>query len=90
MIPRLLPHDGDVRIANKTGTDAEKRPGPDGVRRYVRADAAIVTAPGLTYVIAIYARQVEDGRPGIENDAVTTGARISRIVYDYFARQRHP
>ena len=88
MIPRLLPQDGRVQVGNKTGTDAEKRPGPDGVRRHVRADAGIVTGPGLRYAIAIYARQVEDGRSGVENDAVVTGARISRVVYDHFARQK--
>lgn len=87
MIPRLLPQDG-VQVANKTGTDAEKRTGPDGVRRHVRADVAIVTGAGLRYVIAIYGRQVADGRSGVENDAVLTGARISKVVYDYFSR--HP
>jgi beta-lactamase class A len=86
MIPRLLPQDG-VQVANKTGTDAEKRPRPDGVRRHVRADVGIVTGPALRYVIAIYARQIADGRSGVENDGVVTGARISKIVYDYFSRR---
>ena len=55
----------------------------------VRADAAIVTGPnGLRYVMAIYARQVEDTRWTIENDALTTGARISRLVYDEVAGKR--
>jgi beta-lactamase class A len=88
MIPRLLPSD-DVEVGNKTGTDEEKQPGPKGVKGQVRADAAIVTGPkGLRYVIAIYARQVEDTRGTIENDALTTGARISRMVYEYFAAGR--
>ncbi len=82
MIPRLLP-DG-VLVGNKTGTDQEKHAGPDGVRRHVRADAAIITGQGVRYVIAVYTRQVEDTRWGVENDGVTTGARISRMVYDYF------
>lgn len=82
MIPRLLPD--DVLVGNKTGTDQEKQAGPDGVRRHVRADAAIVTGEGVRYVIAVYTRQVEDTRWGVENDGVTTGARISRMVYDYF------
>ena len=74
MIPRLL------------GDDEEKRPGPTGRKGHVRADAAIVTGPkGFRYVIAIYARQVEDTRWTIENDALTTGARISKRVYVYFA-----
>jgi beta-lactamase class A len=83
MIPRLLPD--TVQVGNKTGTDEEKQPGPDGLKRHVRSDAAIVTGPQLTYVIAICTRQVEDTRWGVENDAVTTGARISKIVYDLFA-----
>ena len=45
----------------------------------VRADAAIVTGPnGLQYVLAIYARQVEDSRWTIDNDALVTGARVSK------------
>lgn len=88
MIPRLLPLDNGLEVANKTGTDQEKQPGRDGIRRHVRADAAVVAGPGIHYVIAIYARQVEDGRPGVENEAVTTGARISRLVYDHFAANR--
>ena len=31
MIPRHIP--GDVQVGNKTGTDEEKHPGPDGVKR---------------------------------------------------------
>jgi beta-lactamase class A len=88
MIPRLLPT-GDVEVGNKTGTDEEKQAGPGGVKGQVRADAAIVTGPnGLRYVIAIYARQVEDTRWTIENDALTVGARISRLVYDELAGKR--
>jgi hypothetical protein len=86
MIPRAIPAAPGVQIANKTGTDEEKHPGPDGVRRHVRADAAVVTGPGFGYAIAIFARQVEDTRWGVENEAVTTGARLSRIVYDAYAR----
>ena len=85
MIPRLLPAVEGVQVANKTGTDEEKQAGADGVRRHVRADAAVVTGPGFGYAIAIFARQVEDTRWGVENEAVTTGARLSRIVYDHFA-----
>ena len=85
MIPRLL--GDDVEVGNKTGTDEEKRQGPTGRKGHVRADAAIVTGPdGLRYVIAIYARQVEDTRWTMENDALTTGAGISKLVHDYFAR----
>lgn len=84
MIPRLLP--GDVQVANKTGTDEEKHPGADGVRRHVRADAAVVTGRNVRYVIAIYARDVADTRWSVDNDAVTAGARLARLVHDRFAR----
>jgi beta-lactamase class A len=86
MIPRLL--GDDVQVGNKTGTDEEKVAGRDGRKGHVRADAAIVTSgAGLRYVIAISARQVEDTRWTIENDALTTGARISKMVYEHFARK---
>ena len=60
----------------------------DGVRRHVRADAAIVTGAGINYVIAIYARQIEDTRWTVDNDALVTGARVSRMVFDYFSARR--
>ena len=88
MIPRLISGDDRIQIGNKTGTDEEKHALADGIKRHVRADAAIVTGPGFSYVIAIYARQVEDTSWGIDNDALTTGARISKLVYEHFS-QRH-
>jgi beta-lactamase class A len=88
MIPRLIPTDDQIQIGNKTGSDEEKRPGADGVRRHVRADAGIVTGPGFSYAVAIYARQVEDTRWTIENDALTTGARVSRMIFDYFSKRQ--
>jgi hypothetical protein len=84
MIPRLLP--GTVEIANKTGADEEKHVAADGTRHHVRADAAIVTGKNVKYVIAIYARDVQDTRWTIDNDALTTGARISKMVFDRFTR----
>ena len=83
MIPRLLPDD-DVHVANKTGTDEEKRPGPGGRRGHVRADVAVVASPRASYAVAIYARHVEDERWGVDNDALVTGAKISRLIYEYF------
>ena len=88
MIPRLLPSLRGLNVGNKTGTDEEKHPGPDGVRRHVRADAGIVTGPGFSYAIAIYARQIEDTRWGVENDALTTGARISRLLFEHSSTVR--
>jgi beta-lactamase class A len=85
MIPRLLPSLPGVSIANKTGTDEEKHAGADNIKRHVRADAAIVTGPDFAYAVAIFAREIEDTRWGVENDGVTTGARISRLLFDHFA-----
>jgi hypothetical protein len=84
MIPRLLPD--DVEVGNKTGTDEEKQASADGTRHHVRGDAAIVTGKNLKYVIAIYARDVQDRRWSVDNDAVTTGARVSKMVFDRFSR----
>ena len=85
MIPRSLPFDRDqITVANKTGWDEEKLPGPSGVKGDVRTDAAYVKSPKARYVIAICARQVKDKTPTVDNQALVTGARISRMVYDHF------
>jgi beta-lactamase class A len=84
MIPRALPE--GVRVAHKTGMDEEKRPGPDGMRRHVRAAAGIVEGPSTRFVIAIFARQVEDTRWSVDNDALVTGGEVARIAYDHFSR----
>jgi beta-lactamase class A len=85
MIPRSLPFDRDrITVANKTGWDEEKLPGPSGVKGDVRTDAAYVKSPRARYVIAICARQIRDKTPTVDNQALVTGARISRMVYDAF------
>ena len=84
LIPREI-SGGGVEIGNKTGTDEEKQPGADGRARQVRGDAAIVTGPNHTYVIAIHARQIEDTRWGIDNDALVTGGRVAKRIHDGFA-----
>ncbi len=88
MIPRLIPAMRGLSIANKTGTDEEKHAGADNRKRHVRADAAVVTGPDFAYAVAIYARQIEDTRWGVENDAVVAGARISRLLFDHFSGVR--
>lgn len=85
MIPRLLPSLDGVSVGNKTGTDEEKHAGADNIKRHVRADAAIVMGAGFAYAVAIFARNIEDTRWGVENDAVTTGARISRLLFDHYS-----
>jgi hypothetical protein len=86
MIPRSLPE--GVVVGNKTGTDSEKVPDAEGVKRHIRGDVAYVTAPGLRYVVAILARQVQDTRWSVDNEALTTGAEVSRMIYDHFRRPR--
>jgi len=85
MIPRFISGDARLQIGNKTGTDEEKHE-KGGFKHHVRADAAIVSGPGLSYVIAIYARQVEDTRWTIDNDALTTGSRVSKLIYEHFSK----
>ncbi|HEV8611629.1 MAG TPA: serine hydrolase [Thermoanaerobaculia bacterium] len=85
MIPRLLPFERDrISVANKTGWDEEKNPDAAGFKGDVRSDAAYVESPKARYVIAICARKVRDKRPGVDNQALVTGARLSRMVYDHF------
>jgi len=84
---RLLPgSDAGVSIAHKTGQDEEKLPGPDGVTGSVRTDAGIVTTPKGRYVIAIFARRAADMRWTVDNEALVTGADVSRLVFDHFMR----
>jgi beta-lactamase class A len=84
MIPRGLPPEASV--AHKTGMDEEKGAGPDGLRRHVRADVGIVEGPKTRFVVAIFARQVEDRRWSVDNDAYVTGGTIARMLYDHFSR----
>jgi beta-lactamase class A len=85
MIPRSLPFERDkITVANKTGWDEEKLPGAKRFKGDVRTDAAYVKSPKARYVIAICARRVRDKSPTVDNQALVTGARMSRIVYDYF------
>jgi beta-lactamase class A len=87
MIPRLLPFERErITVANKTGWDEEKNADARGFKGDVRNDAAYVESPKARYVIAICARKVRDKSPGVENRALVTGARLSRIVYDHFTR----
>lgn len=86
MIPRLLP--GRVQVANKTGTDSEKTLDDGGRRGAIRVDAAIVTGPGVRYVIAVFTRRGADTRGGPDNAGVLLGAKLSRLVFEAFAPER--
>jgi beta-lactamase class A len=83
MIPRSLPFERDkILVANKTGWDEEKLPDASGFKGDVRNDAAYVKSPGARYVIAICARRIRDKRASVDNEALVTGATLSRMVYD--------
>ncbi len=85
MIPRTLPFERDkITVANKTGWDEEKLPDSKGFKGDVRTDAAYVKSPKARYVIAICARHIKDKSPTVDNQALVTGARMSRMVYDEF------
>ena len=88
MIPRLLPLDGqgDLRAASRAG----RREAADaaGVKGAIRVDSGIVTTPGGRYVVAIYARRTKDTRWTVDNDALVTGAEVSKMVFDHFTRGR--
>ena len=54
----------------------------------MRNDAAYVKGPKARYVIAICARRIQDKSAGVDNEALRTGAELSRMVYDDFARKQ--
>jgi hypothetical protein len=87
MIPRSLPFARDrVLVGNKTGWDEEKK--TSGRTGQIRTDAAYVRSSRARYVICICARSIRDTDTGVDNEALRTGAAISRDIYDYFAGRR--
>ncbi len=85
MIPRSLPLEADkIVVANKTGWDEEKLPDARGFHGEIRTDASYVESPKVRYVIAICVRRGADTRATVDNEALTTGAELSRMVYDHF------
>jgi beta-lactamase class A len=89
MIARRLPLGAEgLLIGNKTGTDEEKIADASGRLGHVRADVAIVRAPRATYVLAMFARRVNDESWTADNRALVCGAEIGRAIYDAWgARQ---
>jgi beta-lactamase class A len=84
---RLLPgSEAGVTVAHKTGQDEEKLPDAQGRPGSVRTDAGIVTTPNGRYVIAIFARRALDMRWTVDNEALVTGAEVSRMVFEHFTR----
>jgi beta-lactamase class A len=91
MIPRSLPFEKDeILVANKTGWDEEKNPDAKGFKGVVRNDAAYVKGPNARYVLAICARRIRDKRASADNETFTTGAALSRMIYDAFSAARPP
>jgi beta-lactamase class A len=88
MIPRLLPLDDTVTYAGKSGQDDEKLADAAGVKGAIRVDSGIVTTPSGRYVLAIFARRAKDTRWTVDNDALATGAEVSRMVFDHFGKGR--
>ena len=62
------------------------RRGCDSVLPLLWRRTAIVTTAKGRYVVAIFARRVKDMRWTVDNDALVTGAWVSRAVYDHFTR----
>ena len=84
---RLLPgSEAGVTVAHKTGQDEEKLPDSAGAPGSVRTDAGIVTTPKGRYAVAIFARRALDLRWTVDNEALVTGAEVSRLVFDHFNR----
>jgi beta-lactamase class A len=89
MIPRSLPFEREkILVANKTGWDEEKLADGSGFKGDIHTDAAYVKGPRARYVVAICTRRVRDKRPGADNEALVTGAVVSRMIYDAFSAAR--
>ena len=86
MIPRRLPANAGVIVANKTGTDEEKQPDASGWKGHIHNDVAIVKTPRATWVLAIFTRRGDSPYWTAENDALVKGAAISEAVYNAWAR----
>jgi beta-lactamase class A len=88
MIPRRLPPMKGLEVASKSGASSEQVPDAAGKEGAIRNDAAIVATPGGRYVIAIFTRRGADERWTADNDALVTGAEVSRLVFDHFTAAR--
>lgn len=74
-IPRLLPA-GTV-VAHKTGeVDDSKN------------DCGVVYAPNRPYVVCLFTRENSDRRWVADNEALVTGAELSRMIYDAIVSRR--
>jgi beta-lactamase class A len=81
-IPRYLPFNSfaqefglsqEIRIANKVGMLAG-----------TTNDMAIVSLPGLRYVLVAFTKDCRDLRFGPDNEGALLLARVSKLIYDHF------
>ncbi len=86
MIPRRLPLDSGIVVANKTGTDAEKQPDHSGVNGHIHNDVGIVRTPKATYVLSIFTRRGKSQTWTADNEALVAGAEVSRAIYEAWGR----
>lgn len=86
MIPRRLPPGAGAIVANKTGTDEEKQPDASGVKGHIHNDVAIVKTARATWVVAIFTRRGKSTTWTADNEALTAGAEISRLIFDEWRR----
>jgi beta-lactamase class A len=88
MIPRRLPPMDGLQVGSKSGASSEQQRDAAGKEGSIRNDAAIVVTPRGRYVIAIFTRRGVDERWTADNDALVTGAEVSRLVFDHFTAGR--
>jgi beta-lactamase class A len=88
MIARRLPETKGLQVASKSGATSEQQRDAAGKEGAIRNDAAIVVTPRGRYVIAVFTRRGADGRWTADNDALVTGADVSRLVFDHFVAGR--
>lgn len=90
MIPRRLPGGAGIVVANKTGTDEEKHPDASGIKGHIHNDVAIVKTPRVTWVLAIFTRRGKSATWHADNEALVTGAEISKALYEAWKNPEPP
>lgn len=73
MVPRLLPPEGNLKVAHKTGWINESK-----------VDVALVESHRATFAIAIFVDKHPDHSSSLENHALLLGAYAARAVWNYF------
>ena len=84
MIGRYLPYDSD---AIEEGGESILIASKSGSIRGVRNDIGIIWGPNCTYAVAIMSKDCKDKRFYPDNEGSLAGAKISRIIYDYYCQE---